>query len=207
VDRVFFGADGLVDGANYTLAVLVNEGGYPVNHKTIGVCRLASAARIDFYALAAEDFAMSAALGLTGDIGYIPEVLYEYRMHGANAMTTDLFRVWRFSRHALDGMEQLDAGLHHPVLGAGWLQVLDQCRQALPLFYLYRALRDQSRAAAWELWGKLRTAEAMRAEWKGWCLLVAGTITPGFVRAGLFEAYRSSGALRMSLLRLLGMGK
>ncbi|HSI83145.1 MAG TPA: hypothetical protein VK970_05135, partial [Candidatus Methylacidiphilales bacterium] len=184
---------------------LVNEGGYPVNHKTIGVCRRSCAERIDFYRLAAEDFAMSAALGLTGDIGYIPEVLYEYRMHGANAMTTDLSRVWRFSRHALDGMEKLEAGLQHPQLGPRWLDILDRCRQALPLFYLYRALRDQSRAAAWRLWGKLRSAKAMESEWKGWCLLLGGTLTPAFVRTGMFEAYRSSAALRRSFGRILGI--
>lgn len=201
----------LVPGAAYAVAVLCNEGGYPVNHKTIGMCRTEAARRIDFYALAAEDFANSAALGLVGDVGYIPHPLYEYRMHGANAMTTDLFRVWRFSSHALDGLDRLEAGLRHPQLGPRWRAVVGRCREALPLFYLFRAFRDQSRAAAWELWGRLRTAGAFgggagrAAEWKGWCLLIAGTLTPGPVRQAAFEIYRRSGALRSAIARGLGM--
>jgi hypothetical protein len=129
------------------------------------------------------------ALAIEADVAYIPEPLYQWRQHGRN-FTGRLSRVWKMSRRALDQLEQIPTVKKRPELAAHWPEWIEQCRQALPLFYLQAALRHESRAAAWRLWREMRAEQALKKPLRGWILLLAGSLLPQFVHEKFFQFYQ-----------------
>lgn len=194
VDRDFFGS-GRVDGFVYARAVLTNEGGYPRNQKTSAVFRIEAARQLDFYRFAREDFAFSAALGLCGAVAYLPEVLYEWRIHAGSGIQ-DLYRTFRASRAACEGLLHLPVEVVQPERAVAWERAVRQSQGALPLCYLRTAFVEYDRATAWKLWrqlcaGKEATPPVVLALCVG-----AGMVLPQALVAGVFSLYRRSGSLQ-----------
>jgi glycosyltransferase involved in cell wall biosynthesis len=205
IDREFFGPGGRVSGERYIRGVLVNEGGYPLNQKTTMVYRRELAARFNFYEGAPDDYAFSVALAIEADVAYIPEPLYQWRRHDRN-FTGRLSRVWKMSRRALDKLEQIPTVKGRPALSARWPQWIDQCRQALPLFYLQAALRHESRGAAWSLWREMRAERALKQPLKSWILLVGGSLLPQWIHEAFFRYYQKSPRLQRLARTILTTG-
>lgn len=155
IDTDFFGDRCIVSGADYALGVLVNEGGYPRNHKNTPFYHRSAGEAIGFYEEVPEDFAFSVALATRGAVGYLPTVFYHWRIHGQPS-TYDLLPIWRGSCQVLDRMATSSRIVPPPSLEARWFQVLQQCKRALSLFYLNAALRGRGRIAAWRLWRQMR---------------------------------------------------
>lgn len=155
IDTEFFRDRCMVSGADYALGVLINEGGYPRNHKNTPFYRRCVGEAIGFYEEVPEDFAFSVALATRGAVGYLPTVFYHWRIHGQPS-TYDLLPIWRGSCEALETLANSSRIRPPPSLEGRWLQVLKQCKKALHLFYLNTALRDHGRIAAWRLWWQMR---------------------------------------------------
>ena len=201
IDTSFFGATFRADGNAYWHGVLANEGGYPRNQKTAGVFRRETAQRLDYYRHASEDFAFSAALGLLGRVAYIPEVLYEWRVHRGSGVR-NLLRTWQLSDEACEGLLQLPAGIVPEATKKDWSRCVALTRRALPLFYLRAAFIEGGVRDGWAFWNHLRRCEA------GWSPLIllgliAATVTPLWVRRLFFDWYQRSPALQRIVLACL----
>lgn len=148
IDRSFFIRD-VVDGWAYIAAVLTNEGGYPQNQKTAGVYRAALARSFGFYSGAPEDFAFTVALATRGDVGYLPEPLYEWRSHEGSSCVQDLFPMYRRSLKAIRALRSL-SGIPDDQR-ASYLAKLDRCGNHLALYYLF----SQRFPVAWAFYRRL----------------------------------------------------
>ncbi len=168
VDRSFFKTQS-VDGWAYIAAVLVNEGGYPQNQKTAGVYRRQAAEEFGFYAGAPEDFAFSVALATRGDVGYLPDVLYEWRAHEGSSCGQDLFPMYLRSVKAIEALHRLP-GIPAARQGC-FSELLRRCGDHLALYYLfaqdYRSARDFYR----------RLPETGMSRWRRWSLLPVVMLT------------------------------
>lgn len=202
IDTKFFGTRFRAAGLAYLSGVLANEGGYPRNQKTAGVFRRAAAERLDFYRFTSEDFAFSAALGFFGQVAYIPEALYEWRVH-RNSGARNLPQVWKQSDGACTGLLNLPPGVVPESFAEQWKSLVTTTRRALPLFYLRAAFIEGGIAEGWKFWGKMRQRGS--AAWQPLVLLclVGATVTPGFVRRGLFDWYQRSPLLQRLAATLL----
>lgn len=189
IDTTFFALGTSIDGFAYARAVLTNEGGYPRNQKTSAVFRREAAERIDFYKHAREDFAFSAALGLSGRVAYIPEVLYEWRIHAGSGVK-DLRRTHRASDDACAGLLDLTTLAVPESRRAEWRQWVTVTRHALPLFYLRAAFNDVGFSAGWTFWNGLRRDGSLA--WHPFVLacLLAASVTTRAQRRTLFEWYQ-----------------
>lgn len=76
IDRAYFG-DGIVKGETYGRDILLNRA-YPTNHKSAGVFRKKCAEVVRYFDMVTVDVMFTIALAATGDIGYIPEPLFQY---------------------------------------------------------------------------------------------------------------------------------
>jgi glycosyltransferase involved in cell wall biosynthesis len=155
IDTDFFRDRPIVSGAEYVLGVLLNEGGYPRNHKNTPFYRRSAGEAIGFYQDAPEDFAFSVALATRGSVGYLPAVFYHWRIHGQPS-TYDFLKIWRGSVLALEKVAASRTIGPPPSLESRWADVLRRSRCSLHLFYLHAALREQGRLAAWRLWRQMR---------------------------------------------------
>lgn len=200
IDREFF-ADGIVPGHHYLRAVLVNEGGFPRNQKTTAVFRRDVAERMGFYRHASDDFSFSAALGVEADVAYIPEPLYVWHRHGANA-SADLHKVWRIASESLDGLERLPTVPGQPELAREWPALIDRCRQALPIYYLQASLRLHGAAATWRLWQRFRAEGAVRDSRRGWVVVLPGMLLPRAAHRAVMAAYMRSPRMQALARRL-----
>jgi len=141
IDTGFFQGREIAPGPVYAHAVLTNEGGYPRNHKTTAVYRRELAERFGHFRTLCEDFAFSIALAVEADVAYLPEPLYEYRLHGGNNIT-NLSSVSRRSFAALEALRQLSTIPESARIPEGeWQAWLRRCSDALPLYYLQAAPR------------------------------------------------------------------
>ncbi len=198
IDTTFFGATFRVDGEAYWRGVLANEDGYPRNQKTAGVFRREAAERLDFYRHASEDFAFSAALGFFGRVAYLPEVLYEWRVHRGSGVR-NLLRTWRLSDEACEGLLHLPAGIVPSAVQNHWRRCVAVTRRALPLFYLRAAFMEGGVREGWSFWNTLRR---YGAAWSPMMILglVAATVTPLWLRRFFFDWYQRSPALQRIIL-------
>lgn len=155
IDTDFFGEKPIVSGAEYALGVLINEGGYPRNHKNTPFYRRSAGEAIGFYQDAPEDFAFSVALATQGSVGYLPTAFYHWRIHGQPS-THDFLPIWRRSIHALEKLATSNRISPPSSLESRWLDVLHRSRHSIHLFYLHAALRERGRLAAWRLWTQMR---------------------------------------------------
>jgi hypothetical protein len=194
IDTDFFGSRHVVSGAEYILGVLANEGGYPRNHKTTPFFRRQVARCIGFYEDAREDFVFGVALATQGDVGYIPQIFYQYRIHQQGQTISDLYPLWKGSSSALSRLANSSLIRPPPALRDRWASVLVQARQVLPLFYLQASLRQQGRAQAWSLWRRMR-ADASREEplpWRTTLLFLLGSLLPTSAHRRLISWYQGS---------------
>jgi len=76
VDRAYF-AGGIVEGLRYGGDILLNRA-YPTNQKTAGVFRKKSAEEVGCFDRVTVDVMFTIALAATGNVGYIPEPLFQY---------------------------------------------------------------------------------------------------------------------------------
>lgn len=160
-DETFFSRHHyLAPGAAYLRALLVNEGGYPRNHKSAALYRRESAERVGHYRWACEDFAFSAALALHGAVGYLPEPFFVWRRH-AGSHVHNLIYTWKMSQRSLDGLEKVTFTGSETVTEAEWRRLIEACRAALPLYYLLASLRTASSAAE-----ALALRREMEASWR-----------------------------------------
>lgn len=148
IDRSFFTQD-IVDGWAYIAAVLTNDGGYPQNQKTAGLYRAVLARSFGFYSGAPEDFAFTVALATRGDVGYLPEPLYEWRSHEGSSCVQDLFPMYRRSLKAITALRSLPGIPDDRRIS--YLGMLDRCENHLPLYYMF----SQSFRAAWAFFRRL----------------------------------------------------
>lgn len=195
IDTAFFGPTGRVSGAAYWRGVLTNVGGYPRNQKTAGMFRREAAERLGGYRHASEDFVFSAALGLFGDVGYIPEVLYEWRIHGGSGVR-NLERTWQLSDEACDGALQLPHDAVSESVRDEWQRAIMTARRALPLFYLRAAFDDGGVREGWSFWNVLRRDGASAWSLVTLAALVGATVTPRGVRRTFFRSYQKSPQLQ-----------
>jgi glycosyltransferase involved in cell wall biosynthesis len=194
IDTDFFGSRHVVPGADYILGVLANEGGYPRNHKTTPFFRRDVAQRIGFYADAREDFAFGVALATQGDVGYIPTIFYQYRIHAQGQTISDLYSLWKGSSLALRRLATSSAIQPPPALRDRWPNVLTHARQVLPLFYLQASLRQEGRVAAWSLWRRMR-ADLSREEplsWRTNVLFMVGSLLPPVAHRQMLSWYQGN---------------
>ncbi|MEM1058730.1 MAG: glycosyltransferase family 2 protein [Verrucomicrobiota bacterium] len=196
VDRGFFRARPVVAGPEYARAVLTNEGGYPINHKTTAVYRRELAERFGHYQHVCEDFAFGVALAVEGDVAYVPEVLYEYRLHGGNSVA-DLPGLSRNSFAALQGLESLET-VPAPgrVTAAEWRGWTESCRRALPLYFLLAALRTQGSDEAQHLYIDLKMEGRLTQPKLAWGLVNVLGLLPAGLLDGSFRYYQRSRWLR-----------
>lgn len=190
VDTGFFQGRMVAPGPAYARAVLTNEGGYPRNHKTTAVYRRELAERFGHYRTLCEDFAFSVALAVEADVAYVPEALYEYRLHGGNNIT-NLSSVSRRSFAALEALGQLstisDASR---IRQEEWQDWLRRCADALPLYYLQAALRLHGPEEAQQLYIDLKMDGHLSHPYAAWTLVNVGGILPkGLMRVG-FATYQ-----------------
>lgn len=204
VDTGFFGPTGRVNGFAYARAVLTNEGGYPRNQKTSGVFRREAAERIHFYKHAQEDFAFSSALGLSGGVAYVPEVLYEWRIH-EGSWVKDLRRAHRTSDQACAGLLDL-APVVPESHRADWLRWVTIARRALPLFYLRAAFNDIGFRAGWSFWNGLRHNSSLAWHPLTLACLVGASLTTRSQRRQFFAWYQHSPRAQHCVSALLSRG-
>lgn len=202
IDTAFFGTTGRVDGETYCRGVLANEGGYPRNQKTAGVFRRSAAERLDFFHHASEDFAFSAALGFFGRVAYIPEVLYEWRVHRGSGVR-NLQRTWQLSDEACEGLLHLPSGVVPELWQERWPQLVATTRRALPLFYLRAAFNEGGLSDGWKFWGDLRRSGSVAWQPLVLICLLAATLTPRSFRRQFFDWYQRSPALQRLLAACL----
>jgi len=196
VDTGFFKKRPIMSGHEYARAVLTNQGGYPRNHKTTAVYRRELAEHFGHYVTVCEDFAFSTALAVEGDVAYIPEVLFEYRLHGGNSVA-DLCTLSRNSFAALAGLEKLST---IPAMGRisenEWRVWVAGCRRALPLYFLLAALRLQGAEEAKQLYIDLKMENRLYQPGIAWALVhVAGLLPRGMLELA-FRTYQGSGWIR-----------
>lgn len=190
VDQDFFGRSSIVEGPSYVRAVLANEGGYPLNHKTTAVYRRELAERFGHFNRVCEDFAFSTALAVEGDVAYVPEVLFEYRLHGENSVA-DYPGLSRNSFRALEGLAKLPI---IPVEGrmseAEWQHLVASCRRALPFYFLLAALRTQGLEDAQHLYIDLKMDGRLEQPRLAWLLVHGMGQVPGTWLDAVFRAYQ-----------------
>lgn len=203
IDKDFFGPSGMVAGEKYARAVLTNEGGYPLNQKTAGFYRRSLAENIHFYDHASEDFTFTVALAFQADVSYIPDVLYEWRIHHDNSVH-DFETLYFVSKTSLEKMEKMPWLVKQPDLAAKWLPLIQACKQALPLFYLHASFRSQKRKASWSLFHKLRATSAIPFNLRLLAMLVYGFLFPRFFRERLFAMYMNTHWIRRLIQSILG---
>lgn len=190
IDDIFFGAMGRVSGTAYARAVLANEGGYPRNQKTAGMFRRDCAERLDFFRLASEDFAFSAALGLFGRVAYVSEVLYEWRIHSGSGVR-NLEKTYRLSDESCEGLLRLPGGIIPESERDGWERLVRTVRRALPLFYLEEAF-GANRATGLEFWRYLKRENIPAPGAAITLCYLAGICLPNRLFRLLREAYQRS---------------
>lgn len=191
IDHDFFGARGRVGGEAYLRAVLTNEGGYPRNQKTAGVFRRSAAEKINFYHCASEDFAFSAALGLFGHVAYVPEVLYEWRIHGGSGVK-DLGHTYRLSDAACEGLLRLPQEVIPAGLSAQWECLVGVTRRALPLFYLKSAF-GVDRGEGWKFWRLLKKENIVLPQPAATLCLALGLALPRRLFRAMMSEYQRGG--------------
>ena len=79
IDKNFFKSN-IVDGKYYAFSILLNKA-LPRNHKSIGVFKRNIIKKINFFNDMESDIMFTIAVGSLGKIGYINEILFEYRFH------------------------------------------------------------------------------------------------------------------------------
>jgi glycosyltransferase involved in cell wall biosynthesis len=194
IDRDFF-PNGRVAGEVYLRGVLANEGGYPRTQKTAAVFRRSAARRIDYYQHASEDFAFSAALGLSGGVVYIPEALYEWRIQSGSGVR-DLRKTWQLSDEACEGLLRLPREILLPEVKNDWERLVRAAQSALPLFYLRAAFVDIGWLEGWRFWNAMRQSGG--CAWSPlvlFCLTVAAIVPRPLLRYG-FGCYQHSRCLQ-----------
>ncbi len=207
LDTGFFAGRQIAPGPAYARAVLTNEGGYPRNHKTTAVYRRELAERFGHFRTLCEDFAFSIALAVEANVAYVPEPLYEYRLHGGNNIT-NLSSVSRRSFAALEALGQLstiaDSQQIQEEEWQGWLR---RCADALPLYYLQAALRLHGPEEAQQLYIDLKMDGHLSHPYAAWTLVnVGGTLPKGLMRAA-FAAYQRAPWLQGAARAFFSRGK
>lgn len=190
IDTDFFRDRGSASGAEYALGVLINEGGYPRNHKNTPFYRRSAGEAIGFYEDAPEDFAFSVALATQGGVGYIPTVFYHWRIHGQPS-TRDLFPIWRGSCQTLERLAASRRIAPPPGLESRWQDVLERSKRSINLFYLHTTLREQGRLAAWKMWHRMRKepTDAIPGV-RSTLLLLVGSLMPARLNRAILSLYQ-----------------
>lgn len=205
IDTDFFGSRCVVSGTDYILGVLANEGGYPRNHKTTPFFRRSVAERMGFYEDAREDFVFGVALATQGDVGYIPQIFYQYRIHGRGQTVSDLCSLWKSSSSALRRLATSSLIDPPSALRVRWTSLLTRARQVLPLFYLQASLQHQGRSEAWSLWRRMRD-DLSREEplpWRTNMMFMLGSLLPAAAHRRLISWYQGSRWLQRAVKSFL----
>jgi glycosyltransferase involved in cell wall biosynthesis len=185
-DQVFWSAKNPRLGLEYLRAVLLNEGGYPLNQKTAGVFRRDAAKALGWFRNASEDFAFSAVLGLTGAVGYLPEVLYDWHWHEANGVK-DWPGSYRLSREALRGIGRLDLPMTREL---DWTGCLRKARRNVAGFYLVVALAERPPGTAEAVWNVISEDSELQWDLRLHAARFVSLVLPQGVWRWLLEAYK-----------------
>jgi glycosyltransferase involved in cell wall biosynthesis len=208
-DRSFFGENGVVDGVRYALSVLRNDAGYPMNQKTAGFFRREIGQKIEWYDHAAEDFIFSAVLGFFGNVGYLPQTYYCWRLHGGNGVT-DLVRTYRQSAQSLSRSLKLQERIPQQEIRQHWIAIIRQARIRIACFYMAVAWSDRPWPEVDRLLQVLIPEVALRHKLFFLGIRWLGPIAPRKIIKWVLQAYRRERWMQQSMalfMRCLGEKK
>ncbi len=199
IDNSFFSNREIVSGEAYARGVLTNEGGYPRNHKTASFYRRELGERLGWYDAVSEDFAFTVGLALQADVAYLPEILFESVLHESNGVHA-IQQSAALSRSALEGLRTHELVQSRPDR-VFWENQIDQCLQALSLFYLQYTFREQGRRAGKEYLQQLKTKGPLHPKAK--LIACYGSLLPQGLQQFIWNTYQSSPKIQHWIRKML----
>ena len=201
LDHQYFTED-VVDGFTYGTDILLNRA-YPLNHKSAGVFRREAAERIGYFDKVRDDILFTVAMGVLGDIGYIPTSLFRYKMGtpGQQGMTTAPLRRLFEGVHAFFELDDVRCRPKWTVLQTQAIRVFTL---GCSIRYIAEAFSKEGWAQGWVMANFARTKEPfLNRSLFFWLATLLFSIMPAWTHNALLKHYLGATWLRR-LVNLLG---